>query len=55
MAMAVMFDMIEPPANDLVYRSPAVKDCWRDPELATEYADLVEWRDRIYAAKRQVG
>ncbi len=31
---------------------PATARAWSEPELASDYADLLEWRDQIYAAHR---
>lgn len=33
---------------------PASKRCWAIPELAQEFADLLAWRDALYARYRQV-
>jgi glutathione S-transferase len=31
---------------------PATARAWSEPELADDYADLLAWRDRVYAARR---
>jgi hypothetical protein len=31
---------------------PATRDAWSTPELPSRHADLVEWRDRLYATHR---
>jgi glutathione S-transferase len=30
----------------------ATRGCWAEPELAREYADVIAWRDRLYARHR---
>lgn len=52
MAMSVMLDMVSPPSNDYVYRAPATRECWTQPELAAEFADVIEWRDGLYERHR---
>ncbi len=50
---AVMLHFVSPP--DVLERilAPAAVRCWRDDELAGEYADLVAWRDRLYDRYRR--
>lgn len=49
-AMAVALQGLEPHAS--VRMGPAYRRCWGDPALRDEFADLVAWRDRLYADHR---
>ena len=46
-AMAVVFEFVEPSAH--VRRGVAERRAWSDARLAARYADLVEWRDQLWA------
>lgn len=49
-AMATVFEFVDP--HPRVARGPATRRIWGDEHLAQEFADLVEWRDALYAAHR---
>jgi glutathione S-transferase len=48
-AMACSLGMVSPPGPRIDHLGPASRPCWTEPELAAEFADLVEWRDRLFA------
>jgi glutathione S-transferase len=50
-AMAQVVISVEPPAKGLKL-GPASRRSFTDPELRASYADLVAWRDALYAAFR---
>lgn len=52
-AMAVVLQMISPVATDYIALGPARRRAWTDAGLASEYADLVAWRDALYAKRRR--
>ena len=52
-AMAVVLEMVDPVANDYVFRAPATRACWRDESRAIQYKDLLDWRNRICERHRQ--
>ena len=54
-AMAVVLQMISPVAGDYIVLGPARRRAWTEPGLAAEYADLVAWRDAVYAKRRRPG
>lgn len=47
-AMGVTLQWISPRAQGRARLKPATRKAWSDPELAREFADLVEWRDRLF-------
>ncbi len=51
-AMAVGLQGGKPVADRWIALGPATREAWTKPELATKYADLVAWRDDLYAAHR---
>jgi glutathione S-transferase len=51
-AMAVVIQMICPVAEQYIALGPARRRAWTEPTLAGEYADLVAWRDAVYAKRR---
>lgn len=51
-AMAVVLQMVEPVADRYVPLAPALRAVWTNEELARHFADLVEWRDALYARHR---
>lgn len=51
-AMAQVLAYVTPPATGLRLGT-ASRRCYGDPALAERYADLVRWRDELYAAYRQ--
>jgi len=52
-AMAVVLQMISPVATEYIALGPARRRAWTEPTLASEYADLVAWRDALYAKRRR--
>ena len=53
-AMAVTFQFIAPIETDIIKLGTESIGCWSEPELAHEFADLVTWRDTLYATKRGI-
>jgi len=51
-AMAVVVQMIAPVADEYVVLGPERRRAWSEPALAKEFADVVEWRDALYAKRR---
>ncbi len=47
--MAVILEVIKPIAKNDPPLGPETLKCWNDEALANEFADLVEWRDRLAA------
>jgi glutathione S-transferase len=52
-AMAVVLQMIAPVATEYIVLGPARRRAWTETALASEYADLVAWRDALYAKRRR--
>lgn len=52
LAMAVVLQMVRPVPDRWIRLGPAAREVWTDETLATDFADLVDWRDRLYAAHR---
>jgi len=52
-AMAAMFQFVNPVSEDYRPLGPATRRCFRHEKLSSEIADLLEWRDRIYRQHRQ--
>jgi len=50
--MATSLQFILPVAEEHISLGPATREAWTHPALAAEYADLLAWRDRLYAAWR---
>lgn len=48
-AMAVVLEVVAPIANTQPALGPATQLCWEDRALATEFDDLLSWRDRLAA------
>lgn len=46
-AMAVVLEVIAPIARVHPPLGPAAERCWQDSELADEFRDLLDWRDRL--------
>lgn len=53
MIMATVIQGIAPVADEYIRIGPATRAVWTHPELATEFADLVRWRDELYATRRR--
>lgn len=47
-AMSLVLQFVAPAADEYIQLGPASRGAWADPDLATEFADLVAWRDRIF-------
>ena len=48
-AVATALQLVQPASADFVQAAQFVRPMQRDPEVANEYADLLEWRDWLYA------
>lgn len=48
--MAMLLEVIQPIAESQPPLGPETQSCWTDPELADEFQDLLEWRDRLAGA-----
>lgn len=46
-SVACCLQMIKPAAGTYVDKNEATRRCWTHPDLATEFKDLLAWRDRI--------
>ena len=44
---------VVPVAHEFIRLGPASRKAWTNPALAADYADLVAWRDRLYARHRR--
>lgn len=49
-AMAVVLEAIAPIARTEPPLGAATRNCWSDPALAKEFADLLHWRSRLAAS-----
>lgn len=49
LSMATLLQGIEPVSEAYVPLAPSIREVWREPALAERYADLVAWRDALYA------
>lgn len=45
--MAVVIEVIAPTARSEPPLGPETLKCWNNPALATEFQDLLDWRDRL--------
>lgn len=52
LAMAVVLQMVQPVPDRWIRLGPAVREVWTNETLAADFADLVDWRDRLYAEYR---
>jgi glutathione S-transferase len=52
-AMAVVLQMVSPVDDAYIQLGPARRRAWTEPTLASEFADLVAWRDAVYAKRRR--
>ena len=50
--MATALQGISPVADRYVPLGPATRAVWTQAEIAQDFADLVAWRDAVYAARR---
>lgn len=53
-AMAVVCQFFSPITADHIPLAPANRRCWTDPSLCKTHADIIEWRDDLYAKHRAV-
>lgn len=51
-AMAVVLQFVKPVDGRYIRLSRASREAWTHAELAREFADLVDWRDELYAKHR---
>ena len=51
-AAAGALNFVRPPSDHYVHLKPAMRDTFTQNDLANEFADLLEWRDGLYADKR---
>ncbi len=51
-AMATLLQGVSPVADRFIALAPAHRAAWTQPALASEYADLVAWRDALYERDR---
>lgn len=54
-AMATSLQFIQPVAGRYIALGPATREAWTHHGLADAYADLLQWRDRLYDAQRRCG
>jgi glutathione S-transferase len=52
-AMAAALQMVKPVNDNFVPIGPATREVWTHVELARQYADLLAWRDALYAKHRR--
>jgi glutathione S-transferase len=52
-AMAVALQVVRPVDDRFIALGPATRAVWTEPQLVGEFADLLEWRDRLYAEHRR--
>jgi glutathione S-transferase len=52
-AAAAALQFVQPVADQYRPLGPGTRRAWTDLELAGELTDLVEWRDQLYAQRRQ--
>jgi glutathione S-transferase len=52
-AMATLIQAISPVDDRYLKIGPATRASWTEPALASAFADLVAWRDRLYASDRR--
>lgn len=52
-AMSVVMQLVRPVSNDHWKLRRATREVWRDPALESEFADLAEWRDALFAKHRE--
>ena len=51
-AAATLLQGVSPVADRYIEMGPATRTVWTQPGLATEFADLVAWRDELYSRRR---
>lgn len=50
---ALLLQAVSPVASEYIRLGSASRRCWSQPALATEFADLIAWRDLLYQRHRQ--
>ncbi len=50
-AMAATMQTVKPVDHPEFRLGPATREAWTDPRLASEFAEVLAWRDRIYAQR----
>lgn len=55
MAMACALQFVSPLENRYIRIGEATRRCWTRPELASEFADMISWRDRFFDQHRKTG
>jgi glutathione S-transferase len=50
--MSTMLQGVSPVDDRFLELGPATRLAWTRPALATEYADVLAWRDQVYATRR---
>ena len=53
-AIATCLQGVSPVGNGYIRIGPATRRAWTLDDLAADYADLIRWRDQIYASHRGV-
>jgi glutathione S-transferase len=51
--MAVVLQVVLPVSKEFIRLGPAMREVWTNDDLAREFADLIEWRDALYAKHRR--
>ncbi|MEZ4296251.1 MAG: glutathione S-transferase family protein [Polyangiaceae bacterium] len=51
-AMAVTLQVVRPVADEHWHLRPNTREAWGDPALAPDFADLLDWRDALFARHR---
>lgn len=49
---AATLEFVMPVSDKYIALKPAIRETFTQKDLANEFADLIEWRDKLYAAKR---
>jgi glutathione S-transferase len=52
-AMAVVLQMVSPVGDEYIPLGPGRRRAWTQPSLASDFADLIAWRDAVYAKRRR--
>ncbi len=48
-ALATALQVVQPCETHIVFEGEAARQSWTRPELAREFSDLLQWRDRLFA------
>lgn len=51
-AMATALQFVKPVSDRYMLLGPATREAWTNHRLAQDYPDLLDWRDRLYDARR---